>query len=114
MGYPLVNIHNSTNHVVNGRVSYASDFCDNCPYEVQSGGNWQAPGRGVCLVTEISAVVTTPSGDINAIPYESFGTAFSRFAVISVGDNKFQVTRIVSAMEDEPPSDHDEPTEKQM
>jgi hypothetical protein len=64
-------------------------------------------------VTEISATVVTPKGNIQATSYSSSGTSYSQFAVIEVGDNKFEVTRRVNAMEDKVPADHVEPTENQ-
>ncbi|PLT48033.1 hypothetical protein B8V81_0165 [Paenibacillus pasadenensis] len=56
---------------------------------------WRASGRGVCLLTRISATVRTPSGDIAAEPYTSSGTSYSQFAIIQVGVNQFRVTRVV-------------------
>ena len=113
MAYPLVNIHNSTNYIASGTVDYMSIFCSNDDYSVTPNTSWQATSRGVCLVTKISAVVKTPSGNIQATPYTSSGTSDSQYAVITVGDNKFEVTRRVSAMEDETPVDYMEPTENQ-
>ncbi|TYP75383.1 hypothetical protein BCM02_10459 [Paenibacillus methanolicus] len=96
-GYDPVQIHNSTPYTVFGRVEYASIFCSDDNYSVESGNTWRASGRGVCLVTRITATVRTPSGNIEAEPYTSSGTSFSQFAVIQVGVNRFQVTRVVSA-----------------
>ncbi|WP_419885127.1 hypothetical protein [Paenibacillus sp. B-A-8] len=47
-------------------------------------------------MTRITATVRTPSGNIQAEPYTSSGTSYSQFAIIQVGVNKFQVTRVVS------------------
>ncbi|MFQ5980198.1 MAG: hypothetical protein ACE5OZ_18855 [Candidatus Heimdallarchaeota archaeon] len=114
MAYPLVTIHNSTNFNVEGKVSYLSFFCSDDNYSATPGTTWKAKSRGVCLVTEITALVKTPNGDIQATPYTSSGTSYSKFAVIPVGgENKFAVTRIVSAMEDKVPADYVEPTENQ-
>ena len=74
---------------------------------------WQASSRGVCLVTEITATVKTPNGNIVATPYSSSGTSYSQFAIIQTGANSFEVTRRVSALEDAIPEGHLEPTEKQ-
>lgn len=63
---------------------------------VQRDETWKASSRGVCLVTRITATVRTPSGNIQAEPYTSSGTSYSQFAIIQVGVNKFQVTRVVS------------------
>lgn len=46
--------------------------------------------------SEVTAVVKTPTGDVNATPYKSSGTSYSKFAVISLGNNTFSVTRIVN------------------
>jgi len=78
--------------------------------------SWTASGRGVCLVTEISANVSTPGGTVEATPYTSSGTSYSQFAVLQTSDNPlaFEVTRRVSlAPEDAPPADYKEPTTKQ-
>lgn len=96
-GYPPVQITNSTSFNAFGRVEYASIFCSDDNYVVQRDDTWTASGRGVCLLTRITATVRTPSGDIQAEPYVSSGTSYSRFAIIQVGVNRFQVTRIVNA-----------------
>jgi len=96
-GYPPVSIVNSTDYNAFGTVEYASIFCSNDTYSVQRDQTWRASGRGVCLVTRITATVITPSGNIQAEPYESSGTSFSRFAIIQVGVNQFRVTRIVGS-----------------
>ncbi|ANY66048.1 hypothetical protein BBD42_05935 [Paenibacillus sp. BIHB 4019] len=96
-GYDPVQITNSTSFNAFGKVEYASIFCSDDNYAVQRDETWRASGRGVCLVTRITATVRTPSGDIQAEPYTSSGTSFSRFAIIQVGVNRFQVTRVVSS-----------------
>ncbi len=96
-GYDPVQITNSTSFNAFGKVEYASIFCSDDNYSVQRDETWRASSRGVCLVTRITATVRTPSGNIEAEPYTSSGTSFSRFAIIQVGVNKFQVTRVVSA-----------------
>jgi hypothetical protein len=95
--YDPVQIYNSTSFNAFGRVEYASIFCSDDNYAVLRDETWRASGRGVCLVTRITATVRTPSGDIQAEPYTSSGTSYSQFAIIQVGINKFQVTRVVSA-----------------
>jgi hypothetical protein len=96
-GYDPVQIFNSTSFNASGKVEYASIFCSDDNYSVQRDETWRASSRGVCLVTKISATVKTPSGNIEAEPYTSSGTSFSQFAIIQVGVNRFQVTRVVSA-----------------
>lgn len=113
MGYPLVTIADSTNYIASGTVSYASIFCSNDDYTVTPNTTWSASSRGVCLVTQISATVKTPNGDIVATPYTSSGTSYSQFAIIQTGPNSFEVTRRVSLSEDTAPAGHVEPTEKQ-
>ncbi|MGN7358935.1 hypothetical protein ACTHPF_18030 [Paenibacillus sp. SAF-054] len=95
-GYDPVRIFNSTSFNAFGKVEYASIFCSDDNYSVARDETWVASSRGVCLVTRITATVRTPSGNIEAEPYTSSGTSFSRFAIIQVGVNKFQVTRVVS------------------
>lgn len=114
MSYPLVNIINSTNYIATGTVSYASAFCSNDDYTVTPGTSWTASSRGVCLLTEISAVLQTPNGNIQATPYTSSGTSYSQFAIIQTSPTSFEVTRRVSgATEDVAPENHVEPTSQQ-
>jgi hypothetical protein len=113
MSYPNVQIANSTSFNASGTVSYRSIFCSNDDYSVTPNTTWTAGSRGVCLVTEISAVVQTPNGNIQATPYTSSGTSYSQFAIIQTGPSSFEVTRRVSGAEDVAPKDHVEPTAKQ-
>ena len=113
MSYPPVQIHDSTSYNVSGKVSYASIFCSDDDYSATPSTTWTGPGRGVCLVTEITATVQTPNGNIVATPYTSSGTSYSEYAVIATSGNTFQVTRVVSKLEDKKPADYKEPTEKQ-
>ncbi|MEQ1962270.1 hypothetical protein ABLB69_03655 [Xenorhabdus khoisanae] len=112
MAYPLVNIFNSTNFNVKGKVEYASIFCSNDDYSVTPLTAWEALSREVCLLTKITATVKTPNGDIEASPYTSSGTSYSQFAIIQTGSNSFEVTRRVNYT-DEIPDDYIEPIEKQ-
>lgn len=113
MAYTPVNIHNTTNYIAQGTVDYGSAFCSKDHYTVTPNTSWQATSRGVCLLTKIYAVVTTPDGDFQATHYASSGTSYSQFAIIQVGPNQFEVTRRVSGTEDTPPADYKEPTETQ-
>lgn len=113
MSYPLVNIHNATNYIVKGKVEYLSAFCSNDTYVVTPNTRWEASSRGVCLVTKITATVKTPRGDFEAAPYTSSGTSYSKYAVITIGEDKFEVTRRVSSMEDKAPAGYVEPVESQ-
>ncbi|MDO7850317.1 hypothetical protein [Hymenobacter convexus] len=98
MAYTNVSITDSTPYGASGKVSYASIFCSNDDYTVSAnGGNWTASSRGVCLVTEISATVFTPSGPVVAAPYTSSGTAYSQFAIVQTGPNSYAVTRLTLA-----------------
>ncbi|MFC3803520.1 hypothetical protein [Cohnella sp. GCM10012308] len=96
-GYDLVQIHNSTPFNASGKVEYASFLCSDDSYSVQRDETWRASSRGACLLTKITATVRTPSGNIEAEPYTSSGTSYSNFAIIQVGPNQFQVTRVVSS-----------------
>lgn len=113
MAYPPVEIKNSTAFIAWGTVVYRSVFCRNDSYHVTPNTTWKSPGRGVCLVTEITATVRTPGGDIVATPYTSSGTSYSQFAIIQTGASSFQVTRIVTALEDGEPENYAEPTTQQ-
>ena len=94
--YPLVSIVNSTPFKAEGNVEYMSLFCSNDHYEVDPNTTWKAGRRGVCLVTKITAIVQTPSGNIRATSYTSSGTSYSEFAVLQTGENQFEVTRRVT------------------
>ena len=109
--YPPVQIRNSTRYNAWGRVSYAA--CRGDDYHVTTDTTWTGPGRGLCLLTEITATVRTPNGDIVATPYQSSGTSYSQFAIIQIGSNSFQVTRIVTGAEDQRPEGYVEPTTPQ-
>ena len=114
MAYDKVSIANSTLFAATGRVEYASAFCSNDSYSVDSMHTWSASSRGVCLLTKITATVKTPYGDIAATSYGSAGTTYSRFAIVATGEKQFAVTRLVSSMDgDEIPEDYVEPTTQQ-
>jgi hypothetical protein len=113
MAYPVVEIVDSTPYNISGTVSYASIFCSNDNYSATPNTTWSASSRGVCLVTNISAVVKTPNGDIVATPYTSSGTSYSQFAVIQTSSTSFEVTCRVSLTENDRPADYVEPTTKQ-
>jgi hypothetical protein len=113
MGYPKVQILDSTPYNVSGTVVYATIFCKDDGYSVTPTNTWTGPERGVCLVTEINARVKTPNGDVWAKSYTSSGTSYSQFAVVQTGPTTFEVNRRVSGVEDSPPADYVEPTEKQ-
>ena len=114
MGYPLVQIVNSTNYIANGTVEYASAFCSDDDYKsLAAGATWSATSRGTCLVTKITATLQTPGENTDALPYTSSGTSYSQFAIIQTGPNAFEVTRRVSQAEDTSPVDYVAPTEKQ-
>ena len=113
MAYPPIQILDSTPYNVRGTVVYMIQFCSNDDYSVTPTNTWTGPGRGICLITEINALVKTPKGDVWAKPYTSSGTAFNQYVIIQTGDNTFEVVRRVSGAEDGPPADYVEPTEKQ-
>ena len=97
MAYPLVQITNSVPDasMIDGTVSYMSCSGDNYIL-TKKRTKWTATSRGICLVTEITATVTTSAGDeVAATSYTSTGTSYSQFAVISK-DGLYQVTRVVS------------------
>ena len=113
MGYPKVQILDSTPYNVRGTVVLATFVCSNDDYSVTPTNTWTGPDRGVCLVTEINALVKTPKGEIWAKSYTSSGTSYSQFAVVQTGETTFEVVRRASGAEDFPPADYVEPTEKQ-
>lgn len=113
--YPPIKLTNSTPYLAaSGTVRYLSWACRDDDYQnLQSGHTWTGPGRGTCLLTEITAIVRTPGGDVYAEPYQSSGTSYSNFAIIQIGENKFKVTRITEGSEDLRPQGYMEPTTQQ-
>jgi hypothetical protein len=99
MGYPLVQITNSTSHVARGTVHLASIFCSNDDYSVSPGDTWTEGSRGVCLVTKIDATLNVNGVDVQATPYESSGTSYSQYAVVVYGTG-YAVTRVVTSADD--------------
>merc|ERR1712194_188533 len=81
LSYPDVHVTDSTAYNVWGTVEYSSLFCSDDDYSATPDTTW-SNGRGVCLITEITATVRTPEGDIKATSYTSSGTSYSKFAVI--------------------------------
>ena len=113
MSYPLVQITDSTSYIASGTVNYLSAFCSDDNYTVTPNTTWHASSRGICLVTGVSAIVQTPTGNIVATPYSSSGTAYAQFVIVQTGPNSFAVTRLVMALEDQKPANHVEPAENQ-
>lgn len=114
MSYSVVTIANSTPFNAKGHVNYVSVFCSDDNYNVTTGTTWRASGRGICLLRDISAEVTTPQGVIKAKSFhDSIGTSDSRFAIIQTGPTTFEVTKIVSLAESALPEDYVEPTLQQ-
>ena len=116
MAYPKVHIANSTNFTAKGTVEYDSAFCGNDDYTAKPHKTWKANSRGICLLTKITATLSTPNGNIQAKAYTSSGTSYSQFAIVQTGDHKFAVTRLVGAFASddmEVPAGYVEPTEQQ-
>lgn len=111
MSYPPVQITNSTNYSASGTVDYESAFCSNDNYSADAGGTWTASGRGVCLVTQITAVLLVNGSQQQASPYQSSGTSYSQFAIVQTSGGGFAVTRVTNGLE--APEDHVAPTTKQ-
>ncbi len=85
--YPKVKITNLTKWPAAGEVNYASALCRNDKYKVNPGETWVGPGRGVCLITWISASLT---GGPQVTKYTSSGTSYSEFFV-SPSNSDYQV-----------------------
>jgi len=101
MGYPDVNVTNSTPYPVTGGVTYESIFCSNDTFNLNPGpGTTWSNGRGVCLITSVYAVVTYNGQGVQAAPYSSSGTSYSQFAVVQTGDGAFAVTRLTGGADD--------------
>jgi hypothetical protein len=105
--YSAVSIVNSSDQVVSGTVNYP--LCSNDNFTIKPRGNWHGPGRGACLITEISAFVGPDH--VRAQPYESSGTGYSTFAIIHLNNGEYQVTRRVSSLPPTPPSWGEQPEE---
>ncbi len=94
--YPKVNIKNSTAYSISGKVLYKSGVCKNDNYGMGPWKEWTASSRGVCLVSKITADVSTPKGTKAAKAYtSSVGTSFSQFVIIQTKDDplEFEVSR---------------------
>lgn len=114
MSYSVVTIVNSTSFNAKGHVNYVSVFCSDDDYSVTTGATWSASSRGICLLKDISAEVTTPQGVIKAKSFhDSIGTSDSRFAIIQTGPLVFEVTKIVTLAKSELPENYTEPTLQQ-
>lgn len=113
--YPPVNIVNATGYTISGRVHYATFMCRDDDFGAEPFLPWTARGRGVCLVTRITATARTPGGNIAAKPYVSSGTSYSQFVVIQTSNTPpaFEVIRRADGAEDEKPDDYEEPTTEQ-
>jgi hypothetical protein len=98
MGYPDVNVLNSTKYPVTGGVTYESIFCSNDTFNIPAGpGTSWSNSRGVCLIDSVYAVVQYNGTSVQATPYSSSGTSYSQFAIIDQGDGHFAVTRVISS-----------------
>ncbi|MFC2078932.1 hypothetical protein ACFLSZ_03020 [Candidatus Bipolaricaulota bacterium] len=109
MAYPPVKVTNSTQYMAKGTAKFIA--CKHWDYSL-SPITYDEHKRGLCLLKKISAVVSTPGGDIEATPYTSSGTSYSQFAVIQTGEHEFVVTRIVTGAKDESPPEDDGRTEE--
>ncbi|WP_218244331.1 hypothetical protein [Pseudomonas sp. QTF5] len=113
MSYSCVVIYNSTPYKVSAEVEYMSLFCSNDELTIDPFSSWEASSRGVCLLTEISATVFTPDGNVVATPYISSGTSDYRFAIIQTGAHSFEVTSVENLAKDIVPEGYREPTVSQ-
>jgi hypothetical protein len=111
MAYPPVKVTDSTQYLARGTAEFIA--CKHWDFSLTPITHAEHK-RGLCLLKKISAVVTTPGGDIEATPYTSSGTSYSQFAVIQTGEHDFVVTRIVTGSKDEtPPADDGVPEEEE-
>lgn len=78
-GYPDVTIWNDTPHKATIDVKYAS--CSISKFTVEPGHSHTDPGRGVCLVTEISGKLDGIDTPIKAYESDWPGTSYSRFEI---------------------------------
>ena len=92
-GYPLVTIINSTSHQAKGRVAYPG--CHDDDWTALPWDTWKATSRGLSLVSKITAPVNVDGRWIDAQPYDSSGTSYSRYVLIQTSSNSFEVTRRV-------------------
>lgn len=93
MSYPSVKVYNSTNETCSVKVKYAA--CSTDETDIFPMSDW-SNDRGLCLITEVSAIVRLPDGKSqDAKSYTSSGTSYSEFAIIKQGDN-YTVTRVIT------------------
>jgi hypothetical protein len=111
VGYDPVTILNVTEYRVTGTVLFlgGSDSCKPEAFVVQPGEKWTGGSRGGCLITTINGQVEAPGTTVNALAYESSGTAFADYCVLRIQENSFLIARRARGAEDEAPGDYEEP-----
>lgn len=92
--YPDVRIdHLVPGYKASGRTSYA--LCHSGDYELEFGKS-HMEWRGICLLTEITAILKNETHNIRAKSYLSSGTSYSQFEIVQIGTDEFEVRRVDS------------------
>lgn len=93
----LLEIVNSTDHIIKGEVTYMTIFCTSHYFFVKPNSKWKSEKRGICPIVEVSAEIKTPRGIFTAKSYITIGTTHSRFEVVELRENIFKVIRMRNA-----------------
>jgi hypothetical protein len=90
-----VRIVNNTDYTASGKVEYFSFLCSNDDYTVGPHSKWSAKRRGFCTVTKLSAVLATPSGNIEATAFTSsiMKRDWDEFWIVQIDDNTLGIRR---------------------
>ena len=78
-------------YLPSARVWYGCCFCstDDIDEGIAPGDTWSGTSRGICAVTEITAILTLPDGEkLTCAPYKSLSTTYSEFFIIMKGEEE--------------------------
>ena len=82
MAWPHVHIYNRTNVSAYGKVVYETKSCDDDNYTVEPYNKWDGPGRGICLIKDITVYFKDAQGKEHAgEDWSADGSGYARFAV---------------------------------
>ncbi|SHK09594.1 hypothetical protein [Epilithonimonas mollis] len=86
-------IINSTEYTVTGKVSYMTIFFGNHPFFVAPNKIWVSRKHRIFPLIEISAIVKTPRGNFKAKSSITFGTYHQLYEIVQVRENRFRIRR---------------------
>ncbi len=86
-------IVNSTDYIITGKISYMFVLFSCHFFFVKPNKKWETAKRKGWPIIEVSAKVRTPRGSFPAKPYISLGTNQGNFEVVQIRENVFKVIR---------------------